>query len=127
MLSIMLKNYRRTFNRSQESIARQCKLEPRTIRAYEGRLRQPTLEDIETLCEGLGWSHTIKVQLMEWLSSGGIYRRQHNRKVLNDEAMRLIQKMEKKYGSLTKTSDDDPDLFTVRAIVGVSKGDYMYD
>ena len=60
---------------------------------------------------------------MEWLSVGGIYHTKQNRKVLNDEAMRLIQKMEKKYGNMTKTPDDDPDLLTVQEIIGTLKED----
>ena len=123
MLAKKLKNYRRRYGRSQESVARQCKLRTATIRDYEARLKQPTMTDIEKICEGLGWGYTVRLKLMEWLSVGGIYHTKQNRKVLNDEAMRLIQKMEKKYGNMTKTPDDDPDLLTVQEIIGTLKED----
>ena len=123
MLAKKLKNYRRRYDRSQASVAHQCGLWEITIKEYEERLRQPSLTNIEKICEGLGWGYSVKMQLMEWLSAGGIYHTKQNRKVLNDEAMYLIRGLEKKYGNLTKTPDDVPELLRIREIVGTIKED----
>lgn len=127
MLSRMLKNYRRRYDISQDSVAYLCKMKPIVISNYEKQILQPTLEDIIKICRGLGWNYTVKMQLMEWLSAGGIYYTKETRNLLNDEAMQLIRGLEKRYGNLTKTPDDVPELLRVQEIVGVYKEDNTDD